>query len=70
MKRFRAELPKRNDIMTRRELIEDLAVGYETPNKVILDNDKDIIESIFVGSFEGYLDGKNSMILKIKVLTV
>lgn len=57
MKRFRAELPKRNDIMTRRELIEDLAVGYETPNKVILDNGKDIIESIFVGSFEGYLDG-------------
>lgn len=43
--------------MTRRELIEDLAVGYETPNKVILDNGKDIIESIFVGSFEGYLDG-------------
>lgn len=57
MKRFRSELPKRNDIMTRRELIEDLAVGYETPNKVILDNGKDIIESIFVGSFEGYLDG-------------
>lgn len=53
MKLFRSELPKRNDIMTRRELIEDLAVGYETPNKVILDNGKDIIESIFVGSFEG-----------------
>ena len=57
MKLFRKELPMRNDIMSRRELIEDLNVGYETPNKVILENGKDIIESIFVGSTEGYLDG-------------
>lgn len=57
IKLFKSELPKRNNVALRKELIEDLNVGYQTPTKVILDNGKDIIESIFVGSFDGYLDG-------------
>lgn len=57
LKLFKETLPKSNSIISRKELIESLNVGYKTPNKVILDNGKDIIESIFVGSFEGYLNG-------------
>lgn len=57
LKLFKETLPKANTIATRKELIDSLNVGYTTTTKVILDNGKDIIESIFVGSFEGYLDG-------------
>lgn len=57
LKLFRTEFPMRNDITSRKELIDTLNIGYQTPTKVVLDDGRDVVESIFTGSFDGYLDG-------------